>query len=1063
MFTRSGLQVRPTGRGRGRGRGNAVRMNRTTKEIQERNEMKASNVERDTEIGDKDNEGQVNEDSKKKSELPIIKDTMEEWNNIEALKYIRDLIKKTVSVTTRDKEKEEGKFSIMKCNNRIKQLMKEKYVKKKANEESSANDGSKKNNKDRIIQLNRMKKGYELEKKQMEGVESDEKEQIRNMIEVVDDQIDDLMEQEKQLNRNKEEAIDKELLDEASEVAMNGGTEWDDLSYVNNMMIKVKVEKLKTNEEGKKSSIHKIAEMYRIRKNMLISQIVAYQNQLEEEGRITFEKGTGKLIVLDKSLMDGNSEYEEQEDEIMEEMEEDARDINMQEQYKHSENTEMVDLTADEEMSENNEVEATETTTITQETQNDTQTYLEPSKNKKKKLTHNNNETTEDTTYSNVLTRGKSNTEDEVKREKNEIRIHLQFKAEGVQGANLGQQIRPTLYDVMACTKTIDAKATLLGWEDNYEIKPLAGQEVKLIGETAILDYVKIPKKIKSLQNKKMYYQFGLRIGTTIHVDKFIDKWNKQKYNMREEISGLQWMVVRRSEMQTSSNAYPIGYFLGSIERGEYTTLRNEIEEITGTNTEMSFQIVHQKDITNMIWEEAKKIASNEYQNPNSRGNKRIKYANSPQAMVVYVDEINKMEDARMALYSEYGKTEGDNWRMLRDGSKMKFIPMFKNEIQSEKVFQKMKEALKLQATTKAGDVMIPLPLKDLFTPKEYLDGRSMEHMIHNAMSNDDTEIKLPLFKHITRRWMPHPNETEYEVAIQCKMLDKASSFLKTLKNNLTEAFGQEVKHHFIGNNRNNERQATNEGGESRKKNHDPSIDRVMEGLIIQDDTPDTFGKIYLEGMEKIEEEKKVIENPQAMLIIEAESQTSQSGVSEISRSSGISNITKQTQKNQKVTWSQELEEGVTSEEMIKKNKEKVKITLKEYQITEEEINEWTRTNIKDNTKQSYTMNEAIESIPYVQWKPMVRDIRKKRKSREGPEEAQREVTETMEVDNSSSKDEYTDKEFVAALETTSSEELMGYKNTNNKERTSHPTTSRELSHTSKTAQSRQSGESGGQ
>ena len=268
MFTRSGLQVRPTGRGRGRGRGNAVRMNRTTKEIQERNEMKASNLERDTKIGDKDNEEQINEDSKKKSELPIIKETMEEWNNIEALKYIRDLIKKTVSVTTRDKEKEEGKFSIMKCNNRIKQLMKEKYVKKKANEESSANDGSKKNNKDRIIQLNRMKKGYELEKKQMEGVESDEKEQIRNMIEVVDDQIDDLMEQEKQLNRNKEEAIDKELLDEASEVAMNGGTEWDDLSYVNNMMIKVKVEKLKTNEEGKKSSIHKIAEMYRIRKNM---------------------------------------------------------------------------------------------------------------------------------------------------------------------------------------------------------------------------------------------------------------------------------------------------------------------------------------------------------------------------------------------------------------------------------------------------------------------------------------------------------------------------------------------------------------------------------------------------------------------------------------------------------------------------------------------------------------------------------------------------------------------------------------------------------------------------
>ena len=57
--------------------------------------------------------------------------------------------------------------------------------------------------------------------------------------------------------------------------------------------------------------------------------------------------------------------------------------------------------------------------------------------------------------------------------------------------------------------------------------------------------------------------------------------------------------------------------------------------------------------------------------------------------MVVYVGEIGTMENARMILYNNYGKMEEGNWKMLQDGSKMKFVPMFRNEIESEKVFQK--------------------------------------------------------------------------------------------------------------------------------------------------------------------------------------------------------------------------------------------------------------------------------------------------------------------------------------------------------------------------------------
>ena len=86
---------------------------------------------------------------------------------------------------------------------------------------------------------------------------------------------------------------------------------------------------------------------------MLITQIVTYQEQLEKEGRISFEKGSGNMIVLDKTLIEDREISESQTDEIMEEMEEDARDTAMQENY-DDKSVEMVDLTEDDIKTDNN-------------------------------------------------------------------------------------------------------------------------------------------------------------------------------------------------------------------------------------------------------------------------------------------------------------------------------------------------------------------------------------------------------------------------------------------------------------------------------------------------------------------------------------------------------------------------------------------------------------------------------------------------------------------------------------------------------------------------------------
>ena len=301
-------------------------------------------------------------------------------------------------------------------------------------------------------------------------------------------------------------------------------------------------------------------------------------------------------------------------------------------------------------------------------------------------------------------------------------------------------------------------------------------------------------------------------------------------------------------------------------------------------------------------------------------------------------------------------------------------------------------------------------------------------------------------------------------------MVGKAGKFLRNIKNNLVEAFGPEVKHHFFGKENENGGKATigkeNTYNQNNEEMHNPNIDRDMENLLIQDDQPDTFGKIYLEGMEQIERHReKAEEKPSAMLIIEAESQMSQCGMSGISRNSGISNDTRHTQ-NQRVTWSQDLGEGQerTKESVHKDNKEKIKVTIKEYQITDNEMNEWITKNHKMDTGQSITLEEAIDKIPYEKWKNMMKDIRRKRKI--SPENS---ITKTvdekkiaMEKKNTQNNNEYSDPDLERALQQISSEDLMGNNQEEIIQRVSHPI-NKELSHTYQTEKSQHSGESGWQ
>lgn len=220
-----------------------------------------------------------------------------------------------------------------------------------------------------------------------------------------------------------------------------------------------------------------------------------------------------------------------------------------------------------------------------------------------------------------------------------EVRVRFQFKTDNVKaGSKFSEQIKQVLHDVMMATKEFDHSTKLLSWdEENKTETELNGQEILLVGGDTIDKYINAPNKPQNLVHSKVYYHYGLRIKSKYPAYEFTEHWNNLRYNFKETHPILTSAVMRPAEMQTSSKTFPVGYFLGTTERGDYTTINNELHLITECNAEVSFQTVYQKGMSNIIWEDAKMKAEELNMNPQSKEYKRIKFKNSPTALIVYV------------------------------------------------------------------------------------------------------------------------------------------------------------------------------------------------------------------------------------------------------------------------------------------------------------------------------------------------------------------------------------------------------------------------------------------
>lgn len=226
-------------------------------------------------------------------------------------------------------------------------------------------------------------------------------------------------------------------------------------------------------------------------------------------------------------------------------------------------------------------------------------------------------------------------------------------------------------------------------------------------------------------------------------------------------------------------------------------------------------------------------------------------------------------------------------------------------------------------------------------------------------------------------------------------MIDKATNFLRKFKNKLKEAFGEEAMKHMDESSRGQSNE--NKQGENMTEEMytGKDIDMDLQNIILEDTQPDVFARVFLEGMEVL---GKTEAHTQGKLENEVEEQnstqykgkdTENSGSMNTSRDegsdsrmsgmSGITTSSKSTANTEVQFYESTKDNERTAEQVRQKEMKKIRITLKEYAIRDDEINAWLEHNVMDPKDERYKWQakEAIENIKYLDMKKVITDIKK--------------------------------------------------------------------------------------
>ena len=748
--------------------------------------------------------------------------------------------------------------------------------------------------------------------------------------------------------------VDYIMLNVASNRALNNGIGWDDLSVVNATILGIQLEKIKEDNPKERENMDRVTDMYMIRKKQLLQEMALRDEAMIQDGVIVIDDDTGVVKM-------GNlGDTQEEDDVIMTKvLENDNKTI-------HSEATQSYPESA-----HGIEVKMSDSTT-SKKSRRTSPTGDPYTMNKKKKINENSGNDDTKKSYSKVLN---SRMEQENCDAPN-IRIRFQFRLNAIKGKTFGEQIRPLLHDIVMCTKLIDPNTQIVPWRENSKVCPASGPEILLLAESTMKAYIMAPSNPEALTTNKTYHHYGLRIVTDIPVAEFTEQWNNNKYQYKDEYPCLSHVSMRPAEMQLSHSAYAVGYFQGSTERGEYSTIKESLVDITDVTTEASWQVVNQKDVSNRIWERATSKAIEAQRNPNHRLHKRTKFRYAPSALVVYVAKKEHVKDATMKLYEAYGKTIDGHWPTLKDGSKMRFIPIIRGDIE-EGVLNKLYNHMEIHTRLKANEETKEIGVCDIHQPKEYLNGMTLEQVLHSTVIGIDSTTQVHILKHITKKWMQDASVVRYEIAFHTKLREKALEFLQNLEEQLASKYGNEARLHFPWSKHPFKKNATQaQNAILMNYINNEETDKQIQNMLMQEDDDEQYAKIQLEGIEVVQdmearrEEQSV---PRAMLIHTGNSLDSMSGISTNSKST-----------NGSVTW----DKGIEGKERTKENAhatEKAKIinSCAKYDLKDEEIQNWLKKKYSTeygSNFQKLTLSELQNKLDYSVWKEIFIDIKATRK-----------------------------------------------------------------------------------
>ena len=197
----------------------------------------------------------------------------------------------------------------------------------------------------------------------------------------------------------------------------------------------------------------------------------------------------------------------------------------------------------------------------------------------------------------------------------------------------------------------------------------------------------------------------------------------------------------------------------------------------------------------------------------------------------------------------KYGKINNGVWPIMSDNSSMRFIPITQGYVKDNENRKKLFMHLKYQAASKAGEIKMPFKFKDIKDKKEYLQGESIEKLIHGWKSKKDDNI--PVFKHITTRWSFKEEIMDYEIAVSSSMVEEAMEALKGFKTWLIKKYGNNVRNHFIDSTYKNEK-TWKTMPQKRHINKINDWDDDVENFLQDTNTDDKISKVLIEGMEQL-------------------------------------------------------------------------------------------------------------------------------------------------------------------------------------------------------------------